>query len=391
MYRLAFDNRVGFACFVTIVVAHWSVVACELAGVLPAQPINPSTLDGVYLVAERQIGAMINLSVGLALAYVVAHWAVARIRHKDVAIRLLRESLYANERGKVGRHTGRTLRDTYALGALLGSGGMGEVYKATHLRTQREVAVKLLHAHFVDDAHVLSRFRREAEITGRLGSAHIVQVLDVDEDEGQPFLVLELLQGESLAARLKANGRVSLEQTIDIVDQIASALDLAHAAGVVHRDLKPENVFLCDATAKLLDFGVSKIRGSAITQDVAVLGTPDYMSPEQAAGGALEVEASSDVFSLGGMVYTMLTAQRPFVADTVPGLLRAICDREPTPIGDHVRDLPPEVIAVVGKAMAKSPTDRFATAGDFARELRGAAGRRRHRRDSMTTGKTFVA
>ena len=380
IYRLAFDFRISILAFAMILGGQWAVVGAELGGILPPQPIGAHELDAIYAVPARHVGAMVYLSIALGLTFVVANWAVARLRHKDIAIRLLRESLYASGQGKLGRHTGSTLRDTYAVGTLLGTGGMGEVYTGTHLRTRRKVAIKMLHPHLIDDPSVLKRFRREAEVTGQLGSEHIVGVLDIDEVDAQPFLVLELMEGMDLATRIKTRGPLELTEAIDVVGQIAAGLDVAHRAGVVHRDLKPDNVFLCPrpdgrVVAKILDFGVSKIRGNAtaLTNEVAILGTPDFMSPEQAVGHADDVDPMSDVFALGGIAYAALTGRRPFVATSVPALLRQICDEEPVPLHELRPEVPPGVADAIAVAMAKRPGERYARASDFARDLRAAA------------------
>ena len=379
IYRLAFDMRIAVTAFALVFLGQWAVVGAELAGILPAQPIGAHELDAIYANTARHFGAMVYISIALGLAFVVANWAVARLSHKDVAIKLLRESLYATAQGRVGRHTGRTLRDTYAVGTLIGTGGMGEVYNGTHMRTRRKVAIKMLHPHLIDDPQVLKRFKREAEVTGQLGSEHIVGVIDIDEVDGQPFLVLELMEGQDLSTRIKTAGPLGLEETAEMVQQLAAGLDVAHRAGVVHRDLKPDNVFLCPRpdgrfTVKILDFGVSKIRGNAtaLTNDIAILGTPDYMSPEQAVGHADDVHPASDVFALGGIAYAALTGHRPFVASSVPALLRQICDEEPVPIGELRPDVPPGVDDAIAVAMAKKPVERYTTASDFARDLRAA-------------------
>ena len=378
IYRLAFDFRIGVTAFGIVILGQWAIIVAEIAGVLPSQPMAADRIDNVYAVHMRELGAMVYLTFVIALTFATASWAVGRVRHRELAMRLLRESLYAADRGKVGRHTGRTLRETYALGSLIGTGGMGEVYRGTHLRTGRAVAVKMLHPHLVEDPAVLVRFRREAEVTGRLGSEHIVGIIDVDEDEAQPFLVLELMEGESLAARIE-KGPMPPAEVAEVIEQVARGLDIAHRANVVHRDLKPENIFLCPRAhggmvVKILDFGVSKIAGNAtaITREIAILGTPDFMSPEQAEGHADEVGAPSDVFALGSVAYVALSGRRPFEAASVPAVLRRICDEEPTAIHEHRGELPAGVGQVLAIALAKKPAQRYASASELARDLRAA-------------------
>jgi serine/threonine protein kinase len=378
MYRLAFDFRIGVTSLSLIVGGQWAIVAAELARWLPHQPISAGAIDGVYAAPMREVGAMVNLTFAIVLTFAAASWAVGRVRHRELAIRLLRESLYAADKGKVGRHTGRTLRDTYALGSLLGAGGTGEVYRGTHLRTSRAVAVKMLHPHLIEDPAVLVRFRREAEVTGRLGSEHIVGVIDVDEADGLPFLVLELMEGQNVAARIKERGPLPLPEVAELIEQTAKGLDVAHAAGVIHRDMKPENLIVVPRrdgtgfTVKILDFGVSKIAGNAtaITREVAMLGTPDFMSPEQAEGHADNAGAASDVFALGAVAYNAITGRRPFEADSVPAVLRRICDEEPTAIRELRPDVPAPVEAVIAIAMAKDSGARYASAHELASDLR---------------------
>jgi len=375
IYRLAFDFRIGLAALLLLLGGHWAVVIAENAGVLRPQPISLAGVDHVYRVGARELNAMFIQSVTMALTFAISNWAVARMRFKEVTIRLLREQLGAEQATRVGQHSGRTLSDTYVVEGLLGAGGMGEVYAGEHRRTRRKVAVKLLHPHLAGDPHILARFRREAEAIGRLGSEHIVEILDVGQDDGQPFLVLELLHGENLGARI-ARGPLELETIDDIVRQLARGLDAAHRAGVVHRDLKPENVYLCrrdDGTllVKILDFGVSKVRdqATAITREVALLGTPDFMSPEQAVGLTEEVDERSDLFSLGGIVYAAVAGRPPFVASSMPAQLRRICDEEPVPIAELRPDAPAGIAAVVAIAMAKRPEERYRTASELADDL----------------------
>jgi hypothetical protein len=377
LYRAVFDFRTGVLAFGILFGGFVLIVSGEIAGVIPPQPLSTEGLDMVYTSAQRELTGASFLAVMFALAFICANWMVARLRHRERAIQILRESLAASEAGQLGRHTGRTLKDTYVVGPVIGTGGMGEVYRARHRRTRRPVAVKLLHPHLAEDPVLLARFRREAEIAGTVGSEHIVEVIDVDVDDGQPFLVLELLEGETLRDRIARDGPLPLDLAAALFAQLGAGLDAAHAAHVVHRDLKPENIFLLggeELRVKILDFGISKIRGSAtaLTGEISLLGTPDFMSPEQAIGQTDEVDARTDVFAAGGVLYHALTGQRPFQGTSVPALLRSICDEAPVPIERLRPDLGERgaaIAAVLAIAMAKPAAQRYGSVAELAADL----------------------
>ena len=374
LYRLGFDFNTGLIAVTTMLASHWGLLAAESLGWIPSRPLLVES-QLIPHFAQRDLGAITVVSVLLVTAFFAADWSLARLRNKDVAIRILRETLAATDAGKVGRHTGRTLKQTYLVGSLVSAGGMGEVYRALHERTKREVAIKILHPHLMDDELLLKRFRREAEITGRLGSPHIVEVIDVDRDDELAFLVLELLAGEDLKSRIDSEGPLALAFVATMIEQVCKGLAVAHDAGVVHRDLKPENIFLCNAEAggrvKILDFGVSKIHGNAtaITQEVALLGTPDFMSPEQAIGQTSNIDLRTDVFALGCITYNALTGQRPFTATSIPALLRRICDEEPPPLSGWRSETPAGVAHVLAIAMAKRSEERYASVSEFQADL----------------------
>jgi len=212
---------------------------------------------------------------------------------------------------------GSVIAGTYTIEALIGRGGMGAVFVASHNRLPgKKVAIKVLHAELGGD-EILARFKREAQIASLLSHPNIVHIEDYNvTSDGMPYLVLEYLQGESLAQRLRA-GPLTVEQMSSIIRQVGSALAAAHAKGIVHRDLKPQNIFLVPSEidgqtreiAKVLDFGISKMRDSQTvkTQDSALLGTPQYMAPEQATGQHDKVDERTDIFALGAIVYEMLS------------------------------------------------------------------------------------
>ena len=263
----------------------------------------------------------------------------------------------------------------YEVKGVLGSGGMGEVYLARDERLGRPVALKVLPAGLTSDPNRLRRFEQEARTSGLLNHPNIVTVFDVGTAEGQPYLVCELLEGETLRTRL-TRGPVAPRDAISVAMQAARGLAAAHAKGVVHRDLKPENLFLTrDGTVKLLDFGIAKLvqpeSGSHDAQETlevtsagVVMGTVAYMSPEQVAGGT--VDHRSDVFSFGAVLYEMLTGIRPFVAETSAETMTAILRHEPEPLASVAPAVPPALDRIATHCLEKSPDNRFQTARDLA-------------------------
>jgi serine/threonine-protein kinase len=278
---------------------------------------------------------------------------------------------------------GALLNGTYLLERVIAEGGMGVVYEAQHLRLPRKVAVKVLgkpkDATLAQTA--LQRFRREAEIAATLQHPHIIETFDFQVSEnGSPYLVMELLEGEDLNDRLKRQGRMAIAGALRIIEEIAQALDEAHAKGVVHRDLKPANVYLTrrgnrDDFVKVLDFGVSKlIDAETLTQEKAMVGTPLYMSPEQAVG-IQELTPESDVFSFGAIAFEILTGRRAFAASSIPSILYQIV-HGPTPnLSGKAPGLTEHVDAVFAKVLAKKKKDRFHCATAFAKALTEAVNR----------------
>jgi len=271
---------------------------------------------------------------------------------------------------------GCVLRDTFRIVGCLDEGGMGKLYRAEHLRLHRPVAVKFMARSLVANPEASARFRREAEIISQLDHPHIVQVLDFDTTlQGDAYIVMELLQGMPLSQRLLNPPRLSLREASEIVAQIASGLMLAHAAGVVHRDLKPDNVFLLSMSdrrtfVKLLDFGIcmGRTEGTRLTGKFHVLGTPDYMAPEQAVDSS-GADHRADQWSLACIAYEILTGRPAFQADSVVALLKKVATEEPLPPTQLMPELPVAVERVLLKGLSKDPNDRYPSIGQFAEQL----------------------
>src|SRR5215468_8614101 len=257
---------------------------------------------------------------------------------------------------------------------------MGAIYEATHSRLYgKRYAIKVLAPQFAENPELLARFRREAEIASQLGHENIVEVHDFNLAEGRAYMVMELLDGEDLAARLKSRGPMTLEQTQHILEQVASGLEAAHRAHVVHRDLKPQNVFLCrrggrDDYVKVLDFGVSKVldSSSVVTRENVLVGTPFYMSPEQAEGRVKDIDSRTDVFALGAIAWEMLTGRMALGAPTFSVAIYKVCFVDPPDVHLVRPDVPPAVSMVLRRALAKERSLRTGTVAELAGEL-GAA------------------
>ena len=260
----------------------------------------------------------------------------------------------------------------YEITGFIGAGGMGEVFRARDTRLNRDVALKILPASFAADDDRLRRFKIEAQSASALNHPNILTVYDIGADDTSPYLVTELLEGESLGGRLK-RGKLSVSRAVDYGKQIAAGLAAAHAKGIIHRDIKPDNLYLTkDGRVKILDFGLAKMTGvragdgatiSLATGVGAVLGTVAYMSPEQARGQA--VDASSDIFSFGCVLYEMLTGERAIKGATSADLMSAILNKDPDlkPIGSAV------LARMVGHCLEKNPEQRFQSASDIAFDL----------------------
>ena len=276
---------------------------------------------------------------------------------------------------------GQVLGGAYRITRLIGRGGMGAVYEAAHLRLPKRFAVKFLQRDLPKDKEAFARFQREAEIASSLGNRHIAEVVDFNAmPDGSPYMVMEYLEGEDLSTRLRTSGRVPLLRAVDLCGQITSGLGAAHKRGIVHRDLKPENIFLCPSDdgadfVKLLDFGISKIRGAqkTLTGDMMMLGTPAYMSPEQARGDVKNIDERTDVYALGAVMFETLAGRPAFDGESVYAILMKIANELPPSLQDCISDVPAEIDAVLRRAMAKTPAERQANVGDFWKQFKEAA------------------
>ena len=275
-----------------------------------------------------------------------------------------------------GLSPGVLIEGKYKILRLIGSGGMGSVYEGENTRIRRRVAIKVLHAAIASEKSLVERFEREAQAAARIGSHHVADVLDLgDLESGERFMVMEYLEGETLAERLKAKKIIPPIEFLTIATQLLEGLAVMHKAGIVHRDLKPGNIFLARAESgdfvKILDFGVCKFRASHdlqwTTSGANILGTPGYMSPEQITSDT--VDGRADLYSVGILLYRSASGRFPYEAESSSELLLQIRDGTPTPIETYAPDIDKEFAAIVMKSIEREPDKRFQTAKEFQEAL----------------------
>jgi predicted Ser/Thr protein kinase len=260
----------------------------------------------------------------------------------------------------------------------IGRGAMGVVYAAHDELMGRDVAVKVMMTDLEAEPDIRARFMREAQVSASLAHRNIVTIYDIGEDNGRLFIVMELLRGETLDKCLKQRV-LAIEEKIDLAVEVCEGLAAASAAGVCHRDVKPANLFLQeDGGVKILDFGIARLASSSMTASGFIVGTPDYMSPEQARGAA--VDERSDIFSLGAVLYVMLSGRKPFAAPDLPAVLNKVVSEEPPPLDPE--SVPAGLSRIVFKALAKDPGERFQKFAEFSAEL--ARWRRRYEVETRT-------
>ena len=279
---------------------------------------------------------------------------------------------------------GTTLAGKYRIDARLNEGGMGSVYKGTHVMMDKTVAIKVLRPSLAADEKIVARFSREARAASRISHPNALSVTDIGEDNGIVFLVMEFLSGKTLKHVLREEGPLPLPRIVDITRQVGDALAAAHAQGVVHRDLKSDNIMLLDTTsvgdhAKVLDFGIAKINepdgefDGGLTAPNLVIGTPQYMSPEQCSQDS-EIDSRSDIYSLGVILYEMLVGHVPFSGDSATIVMMKQL-QEPVPsVLDERNDVPPPIARVVARAMAKVPSNRYQSVSELVEDLTIASG-----------------
>lgn len=386
------EDRAGFT-FLRAILGPFAVLLVVLFGYKPLLPviapmtgkIGKSVYNSLFatgLVSAAGWFTLAWIRNMQALVKFVEHWAGPRKDVNETVAHfgertLSRPAGFKREPdGTIVMHKGdgRPRLGRYEIVKELGRGSMAVVYLGNDPTIHRSVAIKTVRLDQTDDPdhlkEVKERFFREAESTGRLSHPNIVTIYDAGEEGDLAYIAMELLQGTTLKNWCRKENILPVSRTMDIVATVAEALDYAHRQNIVHRDIKPANIMIAeDGTVKVMDFGIARITTSTKTQTCMILGTPSYMSPEQLSGD--KVDGRTDIFSLGVVLFELLTSEKPFQADDMPALMFKIA-HEPHPSILNIRpDLPPRFQSILDRALHKKLTHRYQTARELAQDLRG--------------------
>ncbi len=382
LYRWLYGYAIAVVMALAMSAFHTTAFALEKLDVLAPERLFVAPVGPEYSIPNYQLVLMGSFYGVVWFGFAAGNVIVDRLRERDRALAEVRATAARVAKQTAhGRLSGKLLDDEYALGELLGRGGMGEVYAARGVSDDQPYAVKVLHAHLVTNPTARERFRREAVAANRVPFAHRATIARVGRDSALDvdYIAMEYLRGEDLSAHLRRHGSMDVAAAIAISRRIAVALDAAHEVGVVHRDLKPQNIFLASTgtdggqpDVRLLDFGMSKVLDSedqTLTRGDALIGTVAYMAPEQATGLHDDVGPAADRYALASIAYRMLTGQLPFDEPDLVRALNAVAHALP-PAPTSVRpELPSDLDFVLAIGLAKSPADRYPSAAAFADDL----------------------
>jgi tRNA A-37 threonylcarbamoyl transferase component Bud32 len=384
-FSIGQSGRGVFAVYATCAVVQLVLMVLVATGAVADQGL----IRGSALTVLEQIVVIVLVQATLLATFLVQRRTRAAtifaIEQHDKVVRSLaqRDALLHEARqdladvlkaGGLGRWTDEVVGG-FRLGRVMGRGAMGEVYEATRTSTGEPAAVKLLHPHVLEQSELVQRFTREARIVASLAVPNVVRVLDVSPPDARvPYIVMERLIGHDLADYLREHKRMGVRAVLTMLRQVGAGLDAARGAGVVHRDLKPRNVFLAregmHETWKILDFGVARLAGEETLTRDQIVGTPNYMAPEQATGE--KVTHKTDLFALGIIAYRALTGRPAFEGETTPEILYKVVRSMPPRPGE-IASLPQEIEWVLAVALAKDPEDRFDSGGQLAQALDAAS------------------
>jgi hypothetical protein len=397
-YRVAYGRAASMFCLALVAGGKGLLFAGESAGLVPIAPLFEHASDAwviragglaLALAADGGVFVLANLAAAIRTSARAPDAAQASRRTPARANVVSRpEIVSASGLRNDGLDDARTPSSPvvpgYRIGEVIGRGGMGDVHKATREDDGREVAIKILHPHLDGAPDIIERFRREALFTSKLPSARVARVLDVGHDTHAHYLVMDLLSGEDLAARLARAGTLSVDHAVLLAEQLAEVLDVAHAAGIVHRDVKPQNIFVEDhdpdaasstkiPSFRLLDFGVARLledpSGSRASKTVGLLGTPGYLAPEQVSDKFGAVSPRTDVFAVGAVLYRALTGCSAFPSRQTAAAIHEAVHLHPAAPSSVRADLPKDIDSVLAIAMAKAQSDRYASLSELARDL----------------------